>query len=158
MLAAQWLVQNRRGEIQNLCTIPGAVPQFFFQDGAGNRCWALIQETDSPPDIKALLKDYPALKDADGYLGVVKLSSSGDAELLRVNMNKVAAEFNGLKRIYLAPTSSLLSSEDEQELLGQEPPELPADEPEEEVSGKGCLLFLIGSLAALLGACSIVHV
>lgn len=154
MLAAKWLVQNRRGEIQNVCTIPGAVPQFFFQDGNGNRCWALVQENATPPDLKALLKDYPALQDADGYLGVVKLSAPADEGLLRMNLGKTATEFGGLKRIYLAPASSLLSSEEEAELLGKEPPELPAEQLEEEVSGKGCLLFLVGALAVLLGACA----
>ena len=154
MLAAQWLVQSRRGEIQNICTLPGAVPQFFFQDGVGNRCWAVVQATDTPPDLTTLLKDYPALKDADGYLGVVKLSCPGNEGLLRVNLNKLAPEFDGLKRIYVAPASSLLSSEEEAELLGKEPPELPAEQLEEEVSGKGCLLFLVGALAVLLGACT----
>ena len=153
-LAAQWLLQNRRGEIQNLCTIPGAVPQIFFLDGAGNRCWAIVQENDTPPDLNALLKEHPALRDADGFLGVVKLTPPVGEPATRMLHGNFTAEFNGLKRIYLAPSSSLTSSEDDEELMGQFPPEMPAEQLEEEVSGKGCLLFLVGALTALLAACA----
>ena len=154
MRAAQWLVRSRRGEIQNVCTLPGAVPQLFFSDGAGNRCWAIVQEEDTQPDLKALLKEHPALQDADGYLGVVKLNPPDGGDALRMQCSDLTVEFGGLKRIYLAPSSSLTSAEDDAELLGQPPPELPAEQPEEEVSGKGCLLFLVGALTALLAACS----
>ena len=130
MAVVHWLQQSRRGEIQNVCTLPGAAPQIFFQDGEGNRAWAIVQDHDTTPDLKALLKEYPALQDGDGYLGVVTLTPPGGTNaLLRTRLPEIRGDFDGLKRIYLAPTSRLVTAADDEDLLGQPPPELPAQAP-----------------------------
>ena len=154
--AIEWLAKERRGEIQNVCTLPGAVPQLFFTDGEGNRAWALVRDVAAQElDLKALLKEHPALQDSDGYLGEVKIGPvSGSDGFLRRDFLKMQGDFSGLRRIYLAPGTLATTTRTEEELLGNFPPVLPEEQAEEEVSGKGCLLFLVGAVAALLAACS----
>lgn len=157
--AIEWLLKERRGEIQNVCTLPGAIPQLFFTDGEGNRAWALVRDADSPEspelDLREVLKEYPALQDCDGYLGEVKIDPPADQRgHLRTEFRKMTGSFFGLKRIYLAPGTLATTTKEEKELLDTFPPELPEEQLEEEVSGKGCLVFLVGALATLLAACS----
>ena len=74
---------------------------------------------------------------------------------LRTNFLKMTGSFSGLRRIYLAPGTLATTTKEEKELLGTSPPVLPEEQLEEEVSGKGCLVFLVGAVAALLSACSL---
>ena len=157
--AVEWLLKERRGEIQNICTLPGAIPQIFFTDGEGNRAWALVRDADSPEppelDLREVLKEYPALQDCDGYLGEARIDPPTDQRgYLRTDFLKMTGSFSGLRRIYLSPGTLAITTKEEKELLDTFPPELPEEQLEEEVSGKGCLVFFIGALAALLAACS----
>lgn len=139
---AAWLAENRAGTMTAVCTIPGADPQIWFHDNTGGDSWILVREKDEPDfDEKAFFQEHPTLKSCAGYRCVVNL---GEGECLRGHA--VDPRTEGPVKIHLASDGSLI---DEEAPLGSKP--LCADAPsdEKEVSGKGCLLYIIATIAGL---------
>jgi hypothetical protein len=144
--ALQWLADHRCGEVRSVCLQPGAVPQLWFHDLTGGDSWMIVSQDDAELDSQALLQAHPNLAGHDGYL-------------CRVPMPPFPETRRGiLPALDLAPPRKIHAGSDgsldgeHATALGDPPPQAPEDAPEQEVSGKGCLLYIVGGiLAALAG-------
>ena len=149
---AEWLAENRCGEISTQCAIPGADPQLWFHEVSGDDAWVLVREEGAEPfQEEKFLKEHPTLKDYAGYECRVKLSpEEGETALYRGHQANVHTE--GPVKVHLSSSDTGLLAEEQAVPLGGKPASLPPPQEEKEVSGKGCLLYLIAGVAAVAGA------
>lgn len=148
---AEWLAENRCGEISAQCAIPGADPQLWFHEVSGDDAWILVREEGEEPfQEESFLKEHPTLKDYAGYECRVRLSpEEGEAGLLRGN--HVVVHTDGPAKVHLSFSDGSLLGQENAIPLGAKPASQPEPREEKEVSGKGCLLFLVAGIAVLAG-------
>lgn len=139
---AEWLADNRAGSIKASCAIPGADPQIWFHQNDGGDAWILVRESDTEPfDEKTFFREHPTLKSSAGYKCIVNL---GADKCYRGFAVEPATD--GPVKIHLAGEGSLV---EEESPLGSKPLCEPPPTDEKEVSGKGCLLYIIAALSGL---------
>lgn len=139
---AEWLQDNRAGSIKATCAIPGADPQIWFHENSGGDAWILVRDSATDDfDEAAFFKEHPTLKSSAGYKCVVDFG----AEIL-YRGHAVAPTTDGPVKIHMAGDGTIV---EEESPLGSKPLcEAPPSD-ETEVSGKGCLLYIIAALTGL---------
>lgn len=148
--AVEWVHENRAGDIITTCAIPGADPQIWFHETTGGEAWILVTFADAPEyQDETFLKDHPTLKSYNGYECRVTLKAEGNEERL-YRGHAVLASTEGPKKVHTVE-DNLFTDETP---LGSLPPCLEEPKEEKEVDGKGCLVFLVAGVAAILAAAS----
>ena len=142
--ALQWLTEHRCGEVRSVCLEPGVIPQLWFHDITGGDSWMIVRLDDEEVDPAALLQEHPNLDGHDGYLCQVLLPPFPETRRGAFPALEIAPP-----RKIFAGTDGTLDGE-HAAALGDPPPQAPEDAPEQEVSGKGCLLYIVGGLLAAL--------
>ncbi|GEM_PF-6121787 len=151
-VTAEWLAENRGGDVTATCAIPGADPQIWFHENTGGQAWILVRLPDDPEyNDEEFLKEHPTLKAFNGYECRVKLTPDTDATQV-YRGHAATPSTDGPKKVHASGENLF----DEEAPLGAPPPCQPEPEEEKEVDGKGCLVFLVAGIAGLLTAAATV--